>query len=200
MNTSELECILSRAIRRCQFLGVHAADRAPLHLPVAASEYPCAYVVNTDPEHAPGKHWVAFYATSPGQLEFFDSYGRPPLAYPHIRLPANVVQINYNGIELQSRRSTVCGHYCIFYLLKRADWSRTFLLNTLKRFKNSTNRLVRPGQRHVPYPQDKLVRRFVRNTVVRLDLVRCCSALHRCGGGQCCKARSTSHNHSFCTS
>lgn len=169
-------------VKSCNFLGVYAADLAPASLPDNATHYPCAYVVNTDPSTKPGQHWVAFYSSAPSQtIEFFDSYGNKPSAYPHIRLPTNVPAGVYSNIAFQSKRSAVCGHYCIFYLVKRAvaRWPRTLILHTLSRFKHS----VQPG---IPYPQDKLVRRFVTNTVRQLDVVHCVSNLHRCGGGQCC--------------
>jgi hypothetical protein len=183
MNTSELDCILSRAMHGsgCHFLGVYAADRAPTRL----VDYPCAYVVNTDPATKPGQHWVAFYAHSPQRLQFFDSYGRPPAAYPHVRLPHNAMPIlTSNKYSFQSKRSVVCGHYCIFYLVKRvvAGWSHPFILRTLRRFSAS----ARFG---LPHPQDALVRRFVRFLVSRLHIRKCITELHRCGGGQCCSSR-----------
>lgn len=196
MNTAELECILSRAMdgssnddddsgSSCRFLGVFAADQAPVRL--AASDYPCAYVVNTDPASMPGQHWVAFYAQSPRHLEFFDSYGRHPSAYVHVRAPANCASfIMYNPHSFQSLRSVVCGHYCVLYLVMRAvaREPRLTILHMLRRYSAEN------GRRGSPYPQDRLVRRFVRSFVSRLHISNCVSERHRCGGGQCCRARS----------
>lgn len=190
MNTSELECILSRALlgnsSGCRFLGVFAADCAPVRL--TAGEYPCAYVVNTDPASAPGQHWVAFYAETPRHMEFFDSYGRHPSAYAHVRVPATCASfIQCNPHSFQSLRSVVCGHYCVFYLVNRIvarrPWLSILHTLTLRRFSASH----RSG---TPYPQDKLVRRFVRSVVLRLRIRECVSERHLCAGGQCCSARS----------
>lgn len=183
MNTAELDCILSRALHGsgCHFLGVYAADHAPTRL----ADYPCAYVVNTDPATMPGQHWVAFYAQSPHHLEFFDSYGRHPTAYAYIRLPRNAAPfLKYNKHSFQSRRSVVCGHYCVFYLVKRivARWPHLYILRALRRFSAT-------ARRGKPHPQDKLVRRFVQSVVLRLQISQCISQLHRCGGGQCCSSR-----------
>lgn len=185
MNTDELVCILSRALRESntRFLGVFAADQAPLQLP----PYSCAYVVNTDPASSPGTHWVAFVAKSPLVLEYYDSYGKPLRSYPQIRVPYGR-RIISNTTLFQSRRSTVCGHYAIFFIIQRTilNQSRSFLLRVLREFKRGW----RGGG--VPYPQDKMVRRFVQNYVRRLCIVQCVAACRRCGGGQCCRPAANS--------
>ena len=40
-----------------------------------------AYVINTDESHLPGTHWIAVYFPEDKNngVEYFDSYGLPPL-------------------------------------------------------------------------------------------------------------------------
>jgi hypothetical protein len=187
MNTSELRCILSRVclVSGCHFLGVFAADCAPTRFSKNKHRYPCAYVINTDPASLPGKHWVACFIQSPKHaLEFFDSYGQAPAAYPSIRLPSfprvRVVSSNV----FQSARSMVCGHYCIYFVCQRLrSFSVKDILCTLTRFARS----ARPGRL---YPQDALVKRYVRNIVRRLPASLCCTKLQsQCLVDQCCTKR-----------
>ena len=69
MNTEEIE----QALRRCgEFDGVFAADDLP--------DRPRLLVVNTDPAHRPGRHWVCIYVGDDRRGEYFDSLGQPPTA------------------------------------------------------------------------------------------------------------------------
>lgn len=79
------------------------------------------YVINTDPSYMPGKHWVAVYTAK--VPEFYDSLGRPPSFYNKdfeyflINHGPNYI---YNSQRIQSYGSSVCGVYCIYYVLKRS--------------------------------------------------------------------------------
>ncbi|CAC5384158.1 unnamed protein product [Mytilus coruscus] len=53
-----------------QIIGVFAADQIPFH-----RSTPFGFIVNTDPQSLPGKHWIACYVDSNNVLEIFDSYG-----------------------------------------------------------------------------------------------------------------------------
>lgn len=186
MDSSELKCLLVRTLRStsCQFLGVFSADEAPMRLPTKASMYPCAYVVNTDDSSKPGRHWVACYASSQhAPLEFFDSYGKPPSAYPDIRLPSVQRRVRrFTTVSFQSPRSVVCGHYCVYYISKRAaGWTSSFLRRVFERFASS----AKPG---LPYPQDRLVRGFAKRLGASIPCKLCCTQSHRCSGVQCCTA------------
>ncbi len=93
---------------------------------------PAAYVANTAPAAEPGTHWVAFWfsANTYEAPEYFDSYGRPPDrtlltvagAYGHKGKFAR------NDQTLQGRLTTVCGQYCLFFILLR---SRGFTLQEI---------------------------------------------------------------------
>ena len=84
-----------------------------------------AIVVNTDPHDKPGTHWVCLYATPP-VVEYFDSYGMKPYL-PEI---SNVIhhhqsQPVWNPFDYQALNTTVCGQYCVYYLLQRHKRKKT---------------------------------------------------------------------------
>ena len=75
MNTIQIEEILIKLIKVGKFGGVRASDCLPWQ-EEDATKY---FVINTDPSHMPGQHWVALYL---GQTpEFFDSLGMSPTCY-----------------------------------------------------------------------------------------------------------------------
>ena len=88
------------------------------NLPVIKT-YPAGLISNKNLHDLPGTHWVAMYFTSPGNSEFFDSYGFPPEVYGMEDYFSRKVTM-YNDLPLQGITSDVCGHYCLFYLLHRA--------------------------------------------------------------------------------
>ena len=83
-------------------------------------EYPSAYVVNSHTSSKPGEHWLGIFFDKQGQGEFFDSYGLHPAFNGFATLMnQNSKEWIYNK-TLQSLFSTVCGHFCIYYILFRA--------------------------------------------------------------------------------
>ena len=119
MNTTQLERVMgSDPFGKQQFRGVYAADQ----LPRKVTQYPSAYIANTDPASMPGTHWVAFYFINKEKSEFFDSYGNPPDFYGknfEQFLKNNSSHWTFNHKTLQSLTSKVCGQFCLFYLLHR---------------------------------------------------------------------------------
>lgn len=127
------------------FAGVYASDRLPQHVPF----YPCAMVWNTDPARRPGQHWVAVYIETPGgDIDYFDSYGLPPLLpsfqrfiFTNLNLEIGRQQrqrrqrglyYHFNPVTFQGMDTSVCGHYCLFFLLLRCQrWPMTYILNAL---------------------------------------------------------------------
>ena len=94
------------------FVGVFGADKIP------DKKFPGGFVVNTD-ESGHWEHWVAFF-TVDNRIECFDIFFKNPGVYfVHIKKWLDdmyqVVQC-----ETQSEDSTVCGHYCTFFLLLRS--------------------------------------------------------------------------------
>jgi hypothetical protein len=74
--------------------------------------------VNTDDEHERGSHWVAFNFVN-GTYEFFDSYGQSPSEYG---FQGELLQwdMKYSKKVLQGFNSSVCGQYCLLFLLLRS--------------------------------------------------------------------------------
>lgn len=99
------------------FAGVFASDTLPHRL----HHKPCLLIVNTDPIFKPGTHWLAIHIDREGRGTFFDSYGFPPYI-PNIKRFLNrmCTSWKYNHIDLQNLGSTVCGQYCVMFLLYQA--------------------------------------------------------------------------------
>lgn len=104
------------------FMGVYAKDRLPM-----ISFYPCSFVFNTDPSSKPGQHWLAIYFNKDHSCEVFDSYGNPPEFYQlNQYLNKWAKHYEYNNTRLQEWGSSMCGYYCIFFILLK---NRFFSLN-----------------------------------------------------------------------
>ena len=117
LSTVQLENALSQHLPKCVFGGVLASNQLA---DVKPSHYPKAYVVNTDDETKPGRHWTVFVCEEPGQVSFFDSYGCPPEVYgSDFRRFVRHQNVNHQPRWIQGLNSFVCGHYCLFYLCHR---------------------------------------------------------------------------------
>ncbi len=167
MNSDQIHSALERSIHHpVHFLGVFPRDRIPI-----IHRYPACYVANTDGSSKAGTHWVAFYFDNSYCKEFFDSYGFSPCEYGFNFSP-NII----NPIQLQSFTSTVCGQYCIFYLIQRSSgFPMSNLINCFSR----TN----------PLWNDHQVARFAKkyfSVSNHAERVECT---------QTCKAR----NHALCS-
>jgi hypothetical protein len=132
MNTPQLERALGLHPKtRPIFRGCYPANRIPF--PPPHSGYPHSYVINTDPSHLPGEHWVAIHFPSPYRVEYFDSLGdwppTPLIANYLRRYTTNAcisdAKLLYNRVQFQSERSAGCGKYVIHFLLERGR-GRTF--------------------------------------------------------------------------
>lgn len=114
MNTAEIHKVLSVSIPD-SFVGVFALNKIPKIV-----RYPAALVVNTAPWPEPGTHWVALLFLNPQQAEYFCSYGRPPSLFAFKRILRDY-DCTFNQKRLQGNFSSVCGQYCIYYLVKRSQ-------------------------------------------------------------------------------
>lgn len=99
------------------FKGVFPSDVIP---PLQKNS---AVVVNRDDSSLPGTHWLCMYVDASDNLEFFDSYGQPPSFYgdfikDYVSKYSNVC---WNSVSFQSPTSNVCGHYCIYFIVKRCQ-------------------------------------------------------------------------------
>jgi hypothetical protein len=98
---------------------IHAGVFANNKLPRRASKR-TFIIVNDDPSYKNGSHWCALYVDENGLGYFFDSFGQPPRK-THVRfLKENCRYWNYNAKQLQDQSSTLCGNYCVLFLLNFA--------------------------------------------------------------------------------
>ena len=112
MNTGQIENVLKNNMPDC-FVGVFSSDKLP-----KIKEFPSAFVANTDPSHKSGTHWVAFYLPSQNSIEYFDTYGKSPKV-PAFQKFVKGSNWKHNSKQIQGPLSSVCGQYCIYYLMKR---------------------------------------------------------------------------------
>jgi hypothetical protein len=103
--------------------GVYAADTfayiAQTPVFIACYKRPCAFVVNTDPLVKPGQHWVGFFYPRIGPVEYFDSYGLPPLFVSDFKKIIDEVGCYYNPKLIQHPFTTVCGQHVLHFIIKR---------------------------------------------------------------------------------
>lgn len=117
MNTSQLERVLnSDKVTRAVEFSIIPRDmfiRQQLKIPSI-----CIY--NTDKKSEPGSHWLAVIQLDASCIEYFDSYGLPPM-YDDVKnkLQSASTRVLYNKIQLQGTNSSVCGQYCLTFLLLR---------------------------------------------------------------------------------
>lgn len=92
-------------------------------------------IFNYDNSDEPGSHWCAVYIKEKGKVEYFDSFGFPPLNEPllqKINSLSGVKDAIFNTSCFQGN-SSVCGQYSLTYLLLRVrgyemrDIGRLFL-------------------------------------------------------------------------
>jgi len=118
MDTWELYYLLNRSSYTASWNPVMCATDELTHRKPQENQ---AYVINTDDSHLPGTHWVAVYFPQEGCVEYFDSYGLPPLDDDIIDfMRRNAQTTRFNNVKLQGIDSMVCGQYCVYYLHHRS--------------------------------------------------------------------------------
>ena len=123
MDSSEI----NKLIKDKEYLGTFPRDLLP-----SLSKKKFGLIINTDPSTKPGQHWVAVFKDA-NEVQYFDSYGLPPLHCDIIDFLDSHGQWNYNRITLQSFTSKVCGHYCVVYLWCRFEgWQHCDFMNLFK--------------------------------------------------------------------
>ena len=115
MQTDQISHLLSRDPMMCPY-DVVAKDG----LPEIIDTYPTAIVCNTHDADQPGEHWIAMYVDTKRRGDYFDPYGLEP---QHIEftnfMNEHCSEWAPNDRTLQSPMSTVCGQYCVAFLLLR---------------------------------------------------------------------------------
>lgn len=98
------------------------------------------YVVNTQPRHKPGEHWVTL-EYHPHYTYYFDPYGLPPTPtiLHHLRKTKAKRPFLYSRVRRQGRRRT-CGLYCIYHTLTRT--TKRYSMNIFNTDLDFNDRLV----------------------------------------------------------
>ena len=104
------------------FYGTLPCDRLPRS---PDKKGPVAYIVNTDREGQPGRHWLALW-TCDDECEILDSYALPLETYQTTRplqawLDRHWKIVIQNSRSLQSLFSQSCGDYALFFLIDRSQ-------------------------------------------------------------------------------
>lgn len=98
-----------------KFAGVFPCDGLTMQ---KRNPYFLYYIVNLDPKHLPGTHWVAIAFKKDVAL-YFDSFGRPPMQRNILNfLKRNSRIIKYNASVFQNYKSTTCGLFSLYFLYK----------------------------------------------------------------------------------
>jgi hypothetical protein len=93
------------------FNGIFARDDIPKALKKGC------YILNYDSERGEGTHWCAIRMETPKTGEYFSSFGDPPLKYFYDKK----MKMTYNDVQNQSFESSMCGQFCVIYLLLRQN-------------------------------------------------------------------------------
>jgi len=141
LTTELLKALRFHPHTKSVFAGVYARNKIP-RIPLRKR---VVYVVNTDPAHKPGTHWVVFFLTK-NTVYYFDPYGTPPRGFHRILQSRKNAQ--YYGQRLQGM-GRMCGHYCLYFILAmQTNLSMTIFGSDL----NANDRIVkRFVERHFPY-------------------------------------------------
>lgn len=103
-------------------------------------------IVNTDPSKMPGTHWVAIYRPEEGPVEYFDSFGLPPLNpdtidYMNMIAPRGWT---YSISTVQHEIADSCGHHCINFLKHRlSELPMSHILTHFTRDRLSNDKVVK---------------------------------------------------------
>ena len=94
----------------------------------------CFIIVNLDASDRPGSHWVAL-GIFKNSIEVFDSLGFDLLSWPTVPhgLLSFLHRVSFRKRikvipRIQSKRSTLCGIFCVFYIILRSRFSLPTIL------------------------------------------------------------------------
>ena len=105
------------------FLGCYAQDQL---INITFKSLPVFFVVNFDPSYAQGSHWVAI-RVSKKSVEVYDTLGFDVRKWPSV--PKFLLYFLHKFTShrklyllknIQSQSSTLCGFYCIFFIIFRS--------------------------------------------------------------------------------
>lgn len=103
------------------YRGALPSDGLPRKL---ETQFPLAFIVNTDPTGEPGTHWLALWMDEDA-CQVFDSFALPLQSYPGVDpfihwLDRHCKNITTNRQSVQSVTTQTCGYYALFYLMLRS--------------------------------------------------------------------------------
>ena len=140
MESTKVRKILNKLLKKSTHTRVYGAHEHRK----TDTKRPLAVVINTDPVHKPGEHWVCMYFKG-NEGYFFDSFGRHPRKihkcwekYMERHAP---MRWTYNTKAVQPKSSPNCAYYCIKVLkaLDKGEKFRSVLLKlnerTIKHYK-----------------------------------------------------------------
>lgn len=106
LNTNQLREALSKhQITGHYFEDVYAVDTLP------TLKRGKAYIMNTDPIHKPGEHWVALFRREDGRVIYMDSIGlNPPKMLTRYKI-TKTFNNRVQGVQ------PICGLYCMLFIL-----------------------------------------------------------------------------------
>ena len=128
LNSLQIHEIIRKDLyAKWDFKSVLPRDRLPSRV-----VYPSSYVVNTHESSKKGEHWLALYFDKTGYCTFFDPFGLSPSFYGFDNyLKKTSRGFTFNTQQIQSVTSSVCGYYCIYFVLLM---SRNFTLKEILMF------------------------------------------------------------------
>jgi len=124
MNSIQISSIL----KRTTVGGVFASDKLPKEISIP--KY--VIIVNTDPSTKPGSHWVAIFISNGNAVDYFDSYGRPPVVNSIRTFLRKFPKIQINSIQVQGSFSSVCGHHSLYFAIQR--WNNIPMEEIVRKF------------------------------------------------------------------
>jgi len=112
LTTFDLEILMSDTPN---FIGVFSIDTLPAYLDRSKT---IKLIVNLQPRHLPGNHWIAIYRKN-GRGFYFGSYGRAPPPTIANWLSQNSNKWTFYDKIIQSPNDKVsCGYICMQFLKK----------------------------------------------------------------------------------
>ena len=111
MNSIQLEnlLLLDNEIKK-NFIGIYPIDNMN-----ELKQNNNLMIVNLDPSHKPGSHWVVLYRKDQDTVEYFDSLGNKPNQSIVKHLFNQNFTCIYSTKRIQNYNTNTCGLYCLFY-------------------------------------------------------------------------------------
>ena len=104
----------AKQLKLVNFIGVFPLNRLPPSL--SSLPKPLCFIVNTDTNNLPGKHWLAVSYSKGGIVRAFDPLG---VFYPDLLsnyLAKRGRHVIFNRITYQDPSERTCGQHCLRWL------------------------------------------------------------------------------------